>query len=147
MSSIAPESPDDTLFPGYEPVEVQESAPLSADRRRTQRQADRVAIGVHPLTGGRLHPLASRHRDASSPKDDPFTCGSCWFRELFQPGNRKVAKCTFGLTNEHRYVTDGPRISGSVATDVRAWWPACPEYTPGDRLSDDAARHIPEANA
>ena len=83
MSSIAPESPDDTLFPGYEPVEVQESAPLSADRRRTQR----------------------------------------------------------------RYVTDGPRISGSVATDVRAWWPACPEYTPGDRLSDDAARHIPEANA
>ena len=151
MSSIAPHDGAETLFPGYEPPERElapsEKTDLSADRRRTLRQAEAIAAGRHPLTGGRLHPLASRHRDADSPKSDPFTCGSCWFRDLFQPGNRKVAKCTFGMTNEHRYVTDAPRISGSVATDVRAWWPACPDYSPSDRISSDAARSIPGGDA
>jgi hypothetical protein len=138
----------ETLFEGWEPVAVpppptDPRSGLSADRRRTLRQAEQIAAGIHPLSGGPLHELASRHRDATAPKSDPFTCGSCWFREQFRPGNRVVAKCTFGLTNEHRYVTDGPRISGSVATDVRAWWPACRDYSPSDRLSSDAARYVP----
>lgn len=137
-------SDDVALFEGYEPPEPEIVEKLSADRRRTQRQTQLVAAGMHPLTKGKIHPLASRNRDATSPKDDPFTCGSCWFREVFQPGNRKVAKCTFGLTNEHPYITAAPRISGGPATDLRSWWPACPDYSPSDTLSADAARHIPQ---
>lgn len=133
-----------TLFPDYEP-EVRELRPseqpgLSADRRRTLRQAERIADGIHPLTGGPLHELASRHRDASAPKDDPFTCGSCWFRQTFRYHDGSYAKCYFGVTNEDRRA---PRISHSAATDVRAWWPACRDYSPSDRLSSDAARSIP----
>ena len=37
-----------------------------------------------------------------------------------------------------------PRVTHSAASDVRAWWPACPDYSPGDSLSPDAARSIPE---
>lgn len=122
---------DDTLFDGYEP---EETAPLSVDRRRTLRQAAQIAAGVHPVAG-RLHPLASRHRDATSPKTDPFTCGSCWFRE---PVNRGTAnsypKCT---------AQDGARVTSGPGSDVRAWWPACPDYTPADTgLSPDAARTV-----
>ena len=134
----------ETLFPGYEP-EVREPEPdMSADRRRTKRQADAIAIGRHPLTGGVLHELASRHRDATSPKGDPFTCGSCWFREVVKYHDRSYAKCYFGVTNEDRRA---PRVSNSAATDVRAWWPACPDYSPSDRLSNDAARYIPGEEA
>lgn len=126
----------ETLFEGYEPVEAVPS--MSADRRRTQRQAANVAAGIHPLTGGVLHPLASRHRDADAPKDDPFTCGSCWFRDVLRYHGRSYAKCT---------ADDGRHISHSAATDVRAWWPACPRYSPSGRISDDAARSIPERTA
>lgn len=127
------------LFEGYEPAEPtpDPAAGLSADQRRTLRQAANVAAGVHPLTRGPLHELASRHRDATAPKDDPFTCGSCWFREVIRYHNRTYAKCTQG---------DGKRITHSAATDVRAWWPACPDYSPSDRLSDDAARYVPADN-
>ena len=138
----------ETLFPGYEPerreLRPSEQPDLSADRRRTLRQAERIADGIHPLTRGPLHELASRHRHANAPKNDPFTCGSCWFRAQFSAGNSKFAKCTFGMTNEHRYVTDAPRISASVTTDVRAWWPACRDYSPSDRISNDAARSVPD---
>lgn len=133
----------ETLFPGYEPA-VRELRPseqpgLSADRKRTLRQAERIADGIHPLTGGPLHELASRHRDASAPKDDPFTCGSCYFREVLTYHNRNYAKCIAGASVEN----GAPRISHSPATDVRAWWPACREYSPSDRLSSDAARYVP----
>jgi hypothetical protein len=126
----------DALFDGYEPGEP--PPPLSADRRRTQRQAERVAMGVHPLTGGRLHELASRHRNADAPKNDPFTCGSCWFRDVVSAGNKRFAKCFAGSDTNR-----APRATSSVASDVRAWWPACPDYSPGDRISDDAARYVP----
>lgn len=129
---------DDSLFPGYEPaIRVLlpgEQPGLSADRRRTLRQAERIADGVHPLTGGPLHELASRHRDAEAPKDDPFTCGSCYFRESLRYHLKTYAKCVQG---------DGKRVSHGASTDVRAWWPACPNYSPSDRLSGDAARYIP----
>ena len=134
---------DDTLFPGYQP-QVRELRPseqpgLTADRRRTLRQAERIADGIHPLTGGPLHQLASRHRDAGSPKDDPFTCGSCYFREALTYHGRSYAKCLAGANVEN----GAPRASHSPATDVRAWWPACRDYSPSDRISSDAARHIP----
>jgi hypothetical protein len=141
-------SHDDTpLFAGYEPPPVEPVEQLSADRRRTERQAANVAAGIHPLTRGPLHPLASRHRDSSSPKSDPFTCGSCWFRTVVGYHKRSYAKCLF----DPRRGADDPldlyaRVSHSAASDVRAWWPACPDYSPSGRLSRDAARSIPTNN-
>lgn len=123
----------ETLFDGYDPPTREV---LSPDRRRTLRQQQDVTAGRHPLTGGPLHPLASRHRDATAPKTDPFTCGSCYFRQTLSTGAGAYPKCV---------ADDGRRVSRSAASDVRAWWPACPDYTPGDtRLSPDAARGFPE---
>jgi hypothetical protein len=125
---------------------------LSADRRRTLRQAMAISQGIHPLglvfSGTWMHPQASRQAKATDPKDLPFRCGSCRWRELWSVGSRTVPKCSW--TNESP--TDahpdrgGPvRLSHSVATDVRAWWPACTDYTPGDpSISTDAARFLPE---
>lgn len=136
------------LFDGYQPADPPPA--LSADRRRTARQAAAVAAGRHPLTGGSIHPLASRHRDASSPGTDPFTCGSCIHREVLRhPHGKRFPKCTWpGNADAGDYETPGwtpPRFSASAASDVRAWWPACPEYSPGNTgLSRDAARWVPE---
>ncbi len=148
----------ETLFDGYEP-EVREPRPsedmtLSAGRRLTLRQAEMVADGIHPLTRGQLHPLASQHRDASAPKDDPFTCGSCRFRAVERYHNYTYPKCLLpGPVRAYVKRGDGwrwetvdgaPRATHSAASDVRAWWPACPDYSPGDsRLSPDAARSLP----
>src|SRR5690349_21097466 len=86
-----------TLFEGWEPPTRQpkpsEDMTLSAGRRLTLRQAEMVMLGIHPLTRGPLHPLASRHRDASAPKDDPFTCGSCYFRNVEKYHDRSYPKC------------------------------------------------------
>jgi len=143
------------LFDGYEPPpSADPEPPLSADRRRTQRQADDITLGRHPLTRGPLHPLASRHRDAQSPKDDPFTCGSCYFRQSFGWHSRSYPKCALpGPVRDYRRGEDGqwrwvtvegaPRASHSATSDVRAWWPACPDYSPGSSISSDAARSIP----
>lgn len=137
---------DVPLFPGFEPPPVVETEPLSADRRRTKRQADLIAIGRHPLTGGAIHSLASRHRDASSPKDDPFTCGSCYFRNVEKDHDRSYPKCWLPAADCGADKPRYPRVSHSAASDVRAWWPACPEYVPGDSISSDAARCIPEVS-
>lgn len=147
----------ETLFEGYEPEPVEVEV-LSPDRRRTARQAAFVAAGVHPLTKGPLHPLASRHRDADAPKTDPFTCGSCAYRVVEKYHDRSYPKCLLPGTVRafrrqpdgewrHEWVDGYPRVSNSAASDVRAWWPACPDYSPGDNgLSPDAARHIPEVS-
>ena len=145
----------ETLFPGYDPPPTPVEEPLSADRRRTKRQAELIAAGIHPLTKKPLHPLASRHRDASSPKADPFTCGSCWFRQALEYHGRSYPKCVLpGSVRAYRKREDGtwgwetvegaPRATHSAASDVRAWWPACTDYSPSDRTSNDAARFIPD---
>lgn len=147
MSHIVPRPADvpheDSLFPDFEPeartLRPSEQPDLSADRRRTLRQAERIADGIHPMTGGPLHELASRHRDAEAPKSDPFTCGSCYFRDSLRYRGGSYAKCVLGATNDK----PGPYMTHSAATDVRAWWPACRDYSPSDRLSSDAARYIP----
>lgn len=96
---------------------------LSADRRRTLRQAQAVASGVHPLglvfSWVRMHPDADRVASVDDRKDLPLRCGSCCFRQLSSHHNRNHAKCTEGWP---------ARASHSAATDVRAWWPACTDY-------------------
>ena len=135
---------DVPLFDGFEPRSAIESEPgLSAGQRLTVRQAENIAAGVHPLTKGQLHPLASRARDASAPKGDPFTCGSCYFRAVERYHDHSYPKCWLPGPNTSADRPTYPRVTHGAASDVRAWWPACRDYSPGASLSPDAARHIP----
>jgi hypothetical protein len=144
----------EALFAGYDPPETDdrhhEDTTLSAGQRVTLRQRADVEAGRHPLTRGRLHPLASRHRDPAAPKSDPFTCGSCAFRQVVGYHGQSFPKCLWyppaGIPPETLPLDRFPRVAHSQQSDVRAWWPACPDYQPGDTLlSPDAARSIPEA--
>ncbi|HEY9264592.1 MAG TPA: hypothetical protein VIQ11_08325 [Mycobacterium sp.] len=136
---------DAPLFPGFEPPEKPEHNPsLSAGQRLTLRQAADISVGRHPLTGGTLHELASRHRDSASPKKDPFTCGSCYFRSSELYHNTSYPKCWLPAPGSSADKPRYTRVTHGPATDVRAWWPACPDYSPGDSSSPDAARYIPE---
>ena len=135
---------DDALFPGYYPSHREPEPQLSAGQRLTQRQIADITIGRHPLTRGSLHPLASRHRTSQSPKDDPFTCGSCSFRTVIQYHGRAYPKCLFDPRRGDQDTLDMyARITHGAASDVRAWWPACPEYLPGSSISADASRVLP----
>jgi hypothetical protein len=136
------------------PTPLPEPPPkMSPDRRRTQRQAAAIASGGHPLA--LVHgPLAfPRHPDTKGldyepgPQADPFTCGSCRFRQVLAWHNRAYPKCV-----KHPPGMDADRYERSVplwashgaSTDVRRWWPACADYEPGDPgLSPDAWRSIP----
>lgn len=111
---------DQPLFTGFELPGPEKTEQLSADQRRTIRQQQDVVNGRHPLTKGLLHPEASTQRSAASGSKDPFSCGTCVFRELHSHGNRSYPKCSrFPAFQTH-----------SAATDVRAWWPACTGYLP-----------------
>lgn len=102
---------DDALFDGFEPPAGDYPAEeLSADRRRTIRQADDIKAGRHPL-GGLLHPEADRSAHRGDGKSMPLRCGSCIHRV-----DRGWPKC------------DLSTMSHSAASDVRAWWPACTRY-------------------
>lgn len=57
------------------------------------------------------------------------------------------AKCTFPGDYEPEWIEKHgpPRVTHGAGTDVRAWWPACVDYSPGDgRVSPDAARWTPD---
>lgn len=125
------------------------AAKLTGDARRTQLQGQRLAAGIHPLqpvAGHRLkvHPDAPATGDRHAPGP---RCGTCWFRQTLGYHNRAYAKCLFpeSLGAEEVEKHGYPRVSHGAASDVRAFWPACTDYSPGDsRVSDDAARWIPE---
>lgn len=112
---------DLTLFDA-EPYLVPQAAgtqgeQMSADRHRTVRQALDLAKGIHPLTGGRLHPDAAPAEDR---KAAGLRCGTCRFR---RPADR-WPKCWWPEGSRPLRITHGP------ATDVRGWWPACRDYQP-----------------
>ena len=118
----------DALF-DMDPVPEEPPRPgekLSRDRRRTIRQAQALARRAHPLAlvfgpQVRLHPDAplAGDRQADGPR-----CGTCAFRRKW--GEHSFPKCTFGVTPDGDY----PRASHGAATDVRAWWGACTDWTP-----------------
>lgn len=99
---------------------------LSAERRRTIRQAEALARGRHPL--GLALGCTIRLHDEAAPADDRTApgrrCGNCKFRELFGYHTRSYAKCAVGYTERRGY----PRITHGAGTDVRAWWPACRDH-------------------
>lgn len=126
---------------------------LSPDQRRTLRQREDIAAGRHPLTRGPLHPFAvAAIARPDNPKGQPFTCGSCRFRELVKYHGKTYPKClrdvTYGGHDASRVdLRDVKDVSHGTSTDVRAWWPACAGYEAGaQEVSRDAARFIGGAN-
>ena len=142
---------ESVLFEGYDdPPPLPSAEPgLSADRRRTLRQTEQIRAGIHPLTGRPLHEFGDRFARATDAKDLAFRCGSCIFRSVFKYHDRSYPKCTWtgslGADDVERWgINVLPQVSHGAATDVRAWWPACRNYSAGDTsLSPDAARSIP----
>lgn len=144
----------DTLFDatGYRADPAPPPAKVSPDVRRRQRQQQAIGAGSHPLSAAlgyhiRLHPDAPRGDDRKAPGP---RCGTCWYRRSISTnGNRAWPKCLYGATNE----TDtepavAPRVSHGAGTDVRRWWPACADHSPGDPgVSADAARCTPLGGA
>ena len=95
---------------------------LSADRRRTIRQAQALANGRHPI--GLCFGFVLRLHADAAPADDReapgLRCGSCVFREVQSgPHNGSFAKCMRD---------DGRFASYSASSDIRAWWPACDRF-------------------
>lgn len=144
---------DGALFDAapYEVVRESDTPGLSSDRRRTLRQREDIDAGRHPLTQGPFHPFSiSAIASPDTPTGAPFTCGSCRFRQTVKHHNRSYPKCLRDLTyggHDPATVTldQVANVSRGEATDVRAWWPACIGYEPGDQaLSPDAARSIPK---
>lgn len=138
-------------------VEQEPTEHLSPDQKRTVRQRRFIDGGHHPLlaamlgTGpwSRLHPNAAPEVcSPKAPKGAPYTCGSCRFRQVLDWHSRSYPKCIFDVIMSGASSLDvSPRASHGSATDVRAWWPACRDYEPGDSgLSPDAARQMPETN-
>jgi hypothetical protein len=118
---------------------------LSADRRRTLRQAADLEARRHPLTGRRLHEEAAPAADRKAPGR---RCGNCFFRTSAMWHNKTFLKCAHpgSLGADEISVTAPPRVTHGAASDLRNWWPACPDHVYGDPgLSDDAARYVPEA--
>jgi hypothetical protein len=118
------------------PMARQKPEKLSPDRARTERQRLAIAAGRHPLDAvfpTRRHPDTIRKAyERTDERGRPLTCGTCSHRELMGAGNRTVAKCTATRhAGEHDSRTVMPRATGSAASDVRAWWPACTEYSGG----------------
>jgi len=102
---------------------------LTPGEKLRERQAGKLARGVHPLsmpTGNpiRLHPGAApaADRDAAG-----LRCGSCRFRELLT--DYHATHC-FPKCVRPGAAGGQPRATHSAASDVRAWWPACVDYEP-----------------
>lgn len=98
---------------------------LSPERRQTLRAATAIINGVHPLTGGPLHPHWSGDVDPPTPAarfNRPFACGSCVFLVTVTIGaSKKQLRCGFG---------GGARMTMGRATRVMRWWPGCQDYEP-----------------
>lgn len=104
---------------------------LSADRRRTLRQARDLTAGRHPLTGGRLHPDAA---PADDRRAEGARCGTCRFRAVIGYHNRSYGKCLWPNPDAAK-LHDLPRVTHGAATDCRGWWPACTDWQPQETAS------------
>lgn len=108
-------------IPGMPDVPERERGDDRNRRRSWTATARRlVSEGWHPLMRTRARP-------------DLGTCGGCVHRVVRNAGtSRPFPKC------------DVSRQTRGEQTDVRAWWPACDRFEPGDGISTDAARWTPE---
>jgi len=108
------------VLPGMpEPSPAFEAPKRSEGQRMTERQAQDVRKGRHPLTGGPLHERAdttARPGDPGNPAERLYRCGSCVHRVSLNHHGEYWPKC------------DLSTITHGQASDVRAWWPACPRW-------------------
>jgi hypothetical protein len=105
------------ILPGMpEPSPAFERPKRSAGQRMTERQAQDVRQGRHPLTGGRLHDRADTTARKSDPTGLSYRCGSCTHRVSLNHHGEHWPKC------------DLSTITHGQASDCRAWWPACPRW-------------------
>lgn len=129
------------------PVERDDMAGLSPNRRRTARQLDALRNGYHPLALALpvdvnrhlpLHPEAAPVDDQKAPGR---RCGNCRWRRV-----RAFPKCVYPENRSAEdYEHDGPpRVTRGAGTDVRAWWPGCRDHEPGDPDLPDAMRWVPD---
>lgn len=95
------------FLPGLEVEEAPPPPKLSAGVRRTAKQREQIARGIHPATGLPLLPLLSTPEE----RQERPTCGSCVFL-IGKHYDRTYWKCRRALTNGQ-----GP--------DIRTTWPAC----------------------
>lgn len=137
-------------------------------RRRTDIVADRISVGRHPLTNGPLHPDATRDRTKDSPPAEFTCGACVHRRSVghhtrsypkcLVPGpgvpdepppearydrerdrDETIAQSAArSVARERWFEARYPRVSRSDATDVRAWWPACPAYQPQQEVKDNA---------
>jgi hypothetical protein len=89
----------------------------SLDRKRTARILAELAAGVHPLRKLPLHPQAAPVHDR---KAKGLRCGGC---RHFGPAPWRTEGTYFKC-----HADDGAYLTGSVASDARAWWPGCREW-------------------
>lgn len=105
---------DVPLFPGYAPDPASDPYDgLGVDARRTRKQAQLLASGIHPNTRARLHPQAAPVGDRTA---DGLRCRTCAHHETFTHHNRTYPKCLHPA---------GRGDTSSAASDCRGWWPAC----------------------
>ncbi len=118
---------------------------LSADRRRTLRRLETLAAGYHPVAKLPLHDEAAPVGDRRA---EGRRCGSCRFRAVLPYHRTSFPKCLHpeNLGADEFELVGYPRVTHGAGTDVQAWLPACRDHSYGEpRLSEDAARYVPEA--
>lgn len=93
-----------------EPTPLPVVEKLSADRRRTLRQARDIAFGRHPVLQLPFHADAARVRGSEG-----LTCGDCAHKLSQEHHGRTYLKCDYSITS-------------GAATDLRLWWPACVRF-------------------
>jgi len=112
------------LVPLFE-IEPVPAAPPAVRLSLADRQAARIDAGLHPLSTDRapirLHPAAFRPIGPDGGERLPYRCGTCALRQLLAGHARSYPKCV---------ANGGARITNGPASDVRAWWPACTDWTP-----------------
>lgn len=120
-----------------------EASPVAAEpqltdgQKRIKRQAAALAAGRHPLSltsapGLRLHAEAAPYDDKAAPGR---RCGTCRFRVQVGGHARDFPKCRYPDPDAWPGRGGWLRETSGGATDVRSWWPACPQHQAGDERS------------
>jgi len=102
----------DTLFDPGPATPTPTGQPLSVDARRTIRNRELIAAGVHPAT---RQPILITG----------LTCATC-------AHHRAVTHYTSRAKTWHKCDLHRLGTSHSAASDIRTSWPACVLYQPGD---------------
>lgn len=85
---------------------------LTTRQRRTALKLQKIKLGLHPVTGLPLDPLAPKDTNGSRRLIQPHTCGSCVHRYRVPNIERSALACDLATTQR-------PTCN---------WYPACDQY-------------------